>query len=80
MAPGRNPPKQETVKVRQLSLKSLARGISTEQEAETVLKELKRLGFLREYILAGTDKARGLIEFLSGFWDWQTSPYIQEKM
>jgi hypothetical protein len=65
------PKKQETVKVRQLSLKSLVRGISTEREAETILKELKRMGFLKEYILPDTDKALDLIEFLSGFRDWK---------
>ncbi|GHT89465.1 hypothetical protein FACS1894137_18760 [Spirochaetia bacterium] len=32
------PQKQETVQIRQLSMKSLVRGISTEREAETVLK------------------------------------------
>ncbi|GHV56963.1 hypothetical protein AGMMS49579_22180 [Spirochaetia bacterium] len=74
------PKKQETVQVKQLSLKSLVRGISTEREAETVLKELKRMGFLKAYILVGTDKALGLIEFLSGFWDWKHSPYVQEKL
>jgi hypothetical protein len=74
------PKKQETVKVRQLSLRNFVRGITAEKEAETVLKELKRLGFLKGYILAGTDKAGGLIEFLSGFWDWKTSPYVQEKL
>jgi hypothetical protein len=61
-------------------LKSLVRGITTEKEAETVLKELKRLGFLKGYILAGTDKARDLTGFLAGFWDWKTSPYVQEKL
>jgi hypothetical protein len=74
------PQKQETVKVRQLSLKSLVRGVSTEREAETILKELTRIGFLKGYILAGTDKARDLIEFLSGFWDWKHSPYVREKL
>jgi hypothetical protein len=74
------PKKQETVRVKQLSLKSLVRGITTGKEAETVLKELKRLGFLKGYILAGTDKARDLAEFLAGFWDWKTSPYVQEKL
>ena len=41
------PHKQETVKVKQLSLKSLVRGITTGREAETVLKELQRMGFLK---------------------------------
>jgi N-acetyl-beta-hexosaminidase len=61
-------------------LKSLVRGITTEKEVETVLKELKRMGFLKGYILAGTDKARDLAEFLARFWDWKTSPYVQEKL
>ncbi|MDR2618207.1 MAG: site-specific integrase, partial [Treponema sp.] len=74
------PQKQETVRVKQLSLKSLVRGVATGKEAETVLKELKRLGFLKGYILTGTDKARDLAEFLAGFWDWKTSPYVQEKL
>ncbi|GHV86247.1 hypothetical protein AGMMS50230_18550 [Spirochaetia bacterium] len=74
------PQKQETVQVKQLSLKSLVRGIATEREAETILKELKRRGFLKGYILTGTDKARDLIEFLTEFWDWKCSPYVQEKL
>jgi hypothetical protein len=74
------PQKRETVKLKQLSLKNSVRGITTEKEAETVLKELRRSGFLKGYILTGTDKARDLVEFLLGFWDWQTSPYVQEKL
>ncbi|AEF80867.1 tyrosine-type recombinase/integrase [Leadbettera azotonutricia] len=74
------PQKQEKVQVKQLSLKSLVHGISTEREAETILKELKRMGFLKGYILTGTDKARDLIEFLTEFWDWKRSPYVQEKL
>jgi hypothetical protein len=74
------PPKQKTVKVRHLSLKSLVRGISSEREAETILKELKRMGFLKRYILPGTDKALDLVEFFSRFWDWRRRPYVQEKL
>jgi hypothetical protein len=61
-------------------LKNFVRGITTGREAETVLKELQRMGFLKGYILAGTDKAKGRIEFLSGFWDWKTSPCVREKL
>jgi integrase len=67
------------VKVQDLSLKDIARNIKTEAEAETLLSELRRFGWVKSYILKETPAADLLTSFLKTFWDWEKSPYINEK-
>jgi integrase len=74
------PKKNEVLKVQDLSLIDVARKIKTDAEIETLLYELKRLGWVKSFILKETPQAENLISFLTNFWDWDTSPYIKEKL
>ena len=74
------PKKNQVIKVNDLSLKDVARKIKSQEEAETFLTELKRLGLVKNYIVNETPAAQLLIPFLTTFWDWETSPYIKEKL
>jgi hypothetical protein len=62
-----------------LALRDLARRIETKTDVEIVLKELKRKGWLKNYVLADTPAAKDFAAFLTGFWDWETSDYVKEK-
>jgi integrase len=61
------------------SLKDTARKIKTKAEAEILIEEMKRAGWIKSYVLAESPAARDFAMFLSGFWDWDESPYIKEK-
>ena len=74
------PKKQNVVTVQDLSFKDMIRKIKTLEEAESIMTELKRLGFVKNYILSDTPQAQDFISFLKNFWDWDTSPYIREKL
>jgi len=71
--------KSQSVSVGQLALKELIRKLETKTEVDTVLKELRRRGWLKSYVLAETPAARDFVDFLVGFWDWDNSDYIKEK-
>jgi integrase len=73
------PAKQEALTVKQIELKELSRKIETAKEAKPILDDLKRRGIIKSYTLAGTDQAQNFADFLTGFWTWETSAYIQEK-
>jgi integrase len=73
------PQKKAAAKEHDLSLKDLARKIETITEAEIVLAEMKRLGWVKKYIVNETPAAEDFMSFLTTFWDWDTSPYIKEK-
>ena len=72
--------KEKTVTIQDLSLKNVARKINTGNEAEIIVKELKRTGYVKNYILNGTPQAEDFISYLKSFWEWETSPYIKEKL
>jgi integrase len=74
------PKKNQVLKVNDLSLKDAVRKIKTETEAETLLSELRLLGWVKSYVLNDTTKAEDFISFLKTFWDWEKSPYIKEKL
>jgi len=74
------PKKDDAVTVHDLSLKDVARKIKTETEVETLLSELKRLGWVKSFVMSNTPQAEDLISFMKTFWDWDTSPYIKEKL
>jgi hypothetical protein len=73
------PQKEAVLKVSDLSLKYMARKIKAGDEAETLLTELRRLGWVKSYVQSETPGAVDLISFLNSFWDWDNSPYIKEK-
>jgi integrase len=73
------PAKQETVNVKQIELKELSRKIETAKDAKIVLDDLRRRGIIKSYILTGTEQALDFVEYLTDFWTWEKSAYIQEK-
>lgn len=73
------PQKKEDLKIHDLSIKDVARKIKNDKEAETLLCELRRLGWVKSYVLKDTPAADLFSEFLKTFWDWEKSPYINEK-
>jgi integrase len=70
--------KAETV--HDLSLKDMVRRINSKTEAEIILTEMKRLGWIKSYVLKETPGDVDFISYLKGFWDWDTSPYVKEKL
>ena len=73
------PKKQAKIKVYDLSLKDTARKIKTNDEAEILLMEMKRLGWIKSYVLTESPAAQDFTAFLSDFWNWDKSAYIAEK-
>jgi len=67
------------VQVQAMSLKDTARKIKTKAEAEILIEEMKRLGWIKSYVLIETPAAQDFALFLSDFWDWDKSAYISEK-
>ncbi len=74
------PQKKSALRVHDVSLKNVARSIQSESEAETILDELRRLGWIKGFTMQGTQAALDCIGFMSDFWDWEKSVYIQEKL
>jgi len=74
------PQNQSVLRVNDLSLKDLVRKIKDGEEAETLLTELRRLGWVKSYVQSETPGAVDFISFLTNFWDWENSPYIKEKL
>ncbi|WP_461256090.1 tyrosine-type recombinase/integrase [Treponema sp. R80B11-R83G3] len=75
------PQKRKTVRVQiqDLSIKDTARKIKTKAEAEILIEELKRTGWIKSYVLTESPEAQDFTLFLTEFWDWEKSPYIKEK-
>jgi hypothetical protein len=73
------PQKRIPVKVQDLALKDVARKIKTKTEAEILLEEIKRMGWIKSYVLSESPAAQDFALFLSDFWDWEKSPYVREK-
>jgi integrase len=74
------PQDKTELRVHDLSLKDVARKIKNKTEAETLLLELKRFGWVKSYILNESPGSADFIFFLKTFWDWDLSPYIREKL
>jgi integrase len=63
-----------------LLLNDMIRTVKSNDEAVYICGELKRLGYIKSYIADGSESAESLISFLSNFWDYDSSPYIKEKL
>ena len=74
------PQKKAAVHINDLSMKDMVRKIKSGNEAETILGELRRLGWVKGFAVRDTPAAEDFISFLNTFWDWDTSPYIKEKL
>jgi integrase len=73
------PKKKEALKVQDLSLRDVAKKVKTESEAETLLNEMKLVGWIKSYVLSKSPAVQDFALFLSEFWDWDKSAYIAEK-
>ncbi|MCL2381207.1 MAG: site-specific integrase [Treponema sp.] len=62
-----------------MALKDVVRKIKAGEEAETLLTELRRMGWVKSYVQSETPGAVDFLSFLTEFWSWDTSPYIREK-
>ncbi|MDR0323004.1 MAG: hypothetical protein LBI12_00990 [Treponema sp.] len=74
------PQKKKSLKLTDLSMKNMVRKIETDIEAELIMTELKRMGWVKGFIAKDTPAAEDFISFLINFWEWETSPYIEEKL
>ena len=74
------PQKDKVKTVKDLVLKDEARKLKTEDEADVILAELKRLGLVKSYILNKAPDSEPFIDFMTRFWDWENSEYIKEKL
>ena len=72
--------KAATVRVGDLALKEMARNIKTVGEVQIVLAELKRLGWVKSFVVKDTAQSEYFIGFLKTFWDWEASPFVCEKL
>jgi len=72
-------PKRAVLRAQNPAVKDFARQIRSVAQAETLLKEMKHLGWVKAYVLNDTPAAQDFTTFLSTFWDWEKSPYIKEK-
>jgi len=63
-----------------LSLRETLRDIKTTTKVEFVCKELKRQGLLKSYVISESKQTMDFSEYLQNFWDYDTSPYVKEKL
>lgn len=75
------PRRGEAVPLKKYSLRDMVREAEISRaDCEFICKELKRRGLLRSYVLSESRQAVGFTEFLLGFWDWEKSDYIRERL
>jgi len=74
------PQNKKKVTVQDLTCKDMVRNIKTDTQAEHLLSEMKRLGWVKGFVKKETKAAEDFISFLKNFWDWDNSPYIKEKL
>ena len=75
------PGKEGRLNVKQYSLRDMAKAADiTKADAVFICKELQRRGFLKSYILSESKQAVDFGEYLRGFWDYENSPYVKEKL
>jgi integrase len=58
----------------------MVRGVTTADEAEYICGELKQRGLLKSFVVAGTKQSTDFVDYLLTFWDYDTSPYVKEKL
>ncbi|MDR3019775.1 MAG: site-specific integrase, partial [Treponema sp.] len=67
------------LKVQDLAIKDIPRKIKTKAEAEILLEGMKRMGWIKSYVLTESPAAQDFTMFLTDFWEWEKSPYVREK-
>ena len=78
--PAKSKAKSKTETLQSLTLKETARKIKTTDEALVFLKELKRTGLLKSFVLKQSQGDEDFIAFLTRFWEFDESPYVREKL
>jgi integrase len=74
------PQNQKAVTVQDLSFKDMVRKVKSGTQAEAILDELRRSGWLKGFVVKETEAAEDFTAFLATFWSWENSPYIKEKL
>jgi len=74
------PQKQKTSTIQDLYVKEIISKVKNKNEVENILDELQRKGWVKSHVLKDEPQAVNFITFLKDFWDWDTSPYIKEKL
>ena len=75
------PKNGESVSFKQYSLRDMAKASDiSKDDSIFICKELQRRGLLKSYIIPDSKKAVSFTDFLQNFWDWETSPYVKEKL
>jgi len=62
-----------------LNLQEVLRNKTT-AEADFICRELKRQGLLKTYVVTESKQAVDFTSFLENFWDYDSSPYVREKL
>jgi integrase len=62
------------------ALRAALRNVESSGDADFVCRELKRRGFLKSYTVPESRQAVDFVAFLQNFWDYDSSPYIREKL
>ncbi|MDR2608852.1 MAG: site-specific integrase, partial [Treponema sp.] len=73
------PKKDSTIDLKQYTVRNLAKEADFD-DVQFIVDELKRRGFLKSAVMAGTRQDRDFAEYLINFWDYENSPYIKEKL
>jgi integrase len=75
------PRKGGTLDLKTNSLRDAIRRSSlSRDDAEFIIRDLQHRGLVISCVFAGSPAAVRLTDFLIEFWDWDKSPYIQEKL
>jgi integrase len=63
-----------------LSVMDALKQVQTLSEADFICRELKRRGLLKIFVITGSKQDTGFPDYLQNFWDYETSPYVKEKL
>ena len=80
MLSGAKPEHKSAVTTRELVIKDIARQFQTLEDAGLLLDEFKRLGLVNGYTAISAEPGEDFLSFMANFWDWDTSPYVKEKL
>jgi integrase len=73
--------KGKTLDLKRYSLREMAKDADlAPDDVDFIIGELQHRGILKKAVLAGTRQDRDFPDFLTNFWDYDTSPYVKEKL
>ena len=75
------PCQKESIPFKQYTLRDLAKKAEiNDSDAMFICKELQRRGLIINFVLSKSIQAVDFIQYLQNFWDWDSSPYIKERL